>query len=304
MKISFIIPSVDRDKELQECIGRIEKAYEYSKNAEIEIIIVFQGSKEKKDIITKYPQLCAFHHIERKGLSLARNFAITKSSGQYLVFIDDDTSIEENFIEVLSYNISILKAGAFCCRDRDPVKKRFYSSIFLKNNFKTLTHLEFRYFAGNAHIIKKSVFDKIGFYDEEFGIGAKYPGAEESDMFFRIKQIREKIIYLHNLQIYHPIHSVTSELKCFNYSYAVGAMLTKQMFSDKLHLPIYLFIISETACKSMLRALQSIFFLESIRTKNLMFHYKSILLGTIRGPYDYIKVRYCLSCLQKAQNAT
>jgi len=289
MKISFVIPSVDREKKLQECIIGIEKAYEYAKFADIEILVIFQGRQENMVIKTKYLELISFYHIDERGLSRARNFGIKKSKGEYLVFIDDDTLIREDFLDILLKKNTSLGVAAFCCRDTDPVKIRFYSVSSLKNKPKFLNRLEFRYFAGSAHIIKRSAIDRIGFYDENFGIGAKYPGAEESDMFFRLKKYNEEIVYLPKLTVYHPIGCFTSEVKCFNYSYAVGAMLTKQIFLDRQSLFIYLFIIFGILFKGFIRTLQAAYFLKSIETKNSRFRYRSVLKGTLKGVWIYLK---------------
>ena len=290
-KISFIIASVDRDRELQECIVCIEKAYEHIKDVAIEILVVFQDTKENKTIKTNHPELTTFYYIKNRGLSLARNFGIKKSTGEYLVFLDDDTIINEDFLDILSKNISIMGASAFCCRDTDPIKSQLYSNSLLRNNTKSLNYFEYAYFAGYAHVLKRSKMEKIGLYDEQFGIGAKYPGAEESDIFFRLKHCREKVIYLPTLVVYHPIGNATPEYKRFQYSYAFGAMITKQIFLDAKHLVIYLLIIADIICKSFLRFLQATFFLKSIETKNARFQYRSVLIGTFKGIFDYIKTR-------------
>jgi GT2 family glycosyltransferase len=145
------------------------------------------------------------------------------------------------------------------------------------------------YFMGSAHVLKKSTIGRIGFYDEEFGAGAKYPAAEESDLFFRIKQQGGKVAYLPELIFHHPINDTTSVFKRFNYSYAVGAMLTKQIFLDGKNFFIYIAILSGIVFKSLLRTLQTIFFLKSIEAKNARFQYKSVLTGTLKGAGDYIK---------------
>lgn len=289
MKISFIVTSVDRDQQLQECIASIERAYECTKDVDIEILVVFQDTKESKTIKTNRPELSTFYYIKERGLSIARNFAIKRSTGEYLVFLDDDAAIKEDFLNVLSKNISIIVAGAFCGKIIDPIKKQFYSKCFSGSNCKSLNRFEFMHFMGSAHVLKKSAIEKIGFYDEKFGAGAKYPAAEESDIFFRLKHQGEKVVYQPELIFYHPINSVTSSLKRFNYSYAVGAMLTKQMFLDSKHLFIYLFIIPEIVFKSFLRTLQTIFFYKSVETKDTRFRYRSVLMGTLNGVCDYIK---------------
>lgn len=288
-KISFIIASVDRDQELQQCIASIENAHVYKQDIPIEILVVIQNHTQRKDIRILYPELTTFYYITERGLSIARNFAIGKSTGEYLVFLDDDTTIKEDFLDVLSNIILMTGANAICGKIIDPIKNQYYSVCFSENKCKPLNHFEFSYFMGSAHVLKKNVIEKIGFYDERFGTGAQYPAAEESDIFFRMKHEGEEIIYHPKLVFYHPLNCVTSALKRFNYSYAVGAMITKQAFTDSSRLFIYLFIILEIISKSFLRSLQTVFFLKSIEIKNIRFRYRSVLAGTLKGIYDYIK---------------
>ena len=143
---------------------------------------------------------------------------------------------------------------------------------------------------GNTHVLKKSAIEKIGSYDEKFGVGAKYPGAEESDIFFRLKHQGEKIFYLPELISFHPTYSIGSDFKRFNYSYAIGAMLVKQMCLDGKNIFIYLFIMAEIILKSFLRTLQVTFFLKSIENKNARYQYRYILIGTLKGACDYIRM--------------
>lgn len=289
MKISFIIASVDRDKELQHCIASIEEAHEHNPSIPIEILVIIQGAKQKKKILLRSPEITFFYYIDNMGLSVARNFAIDRSKGDYLVFIDDDASIKEDFLDILTkktteYN----KINAFCGRILDTVGSVPFSPIFRNTIIKSLKRNDYQYFMGSAHVLSKGVFRKIGCYDERFGAGAKYYGSEESDMFFRLKHHGEKVIYLPELVFYHPINSSISELKCFNYSFAVGAMLTKQMFLDIKCLHSYLFIISIIVFKSSLRTVQTIFFPKSIESKNARYRYKTVLKGILMGVCNYI----------------
>src|SRR3989338_462793 len=153
-KISFVIASVDRDKQLQECIDSIEKAHEFSKNIPVEILVVIQKVKQKKDIQLRYPDMTAFYYIDNLGLSVARNFAIDKSTGDYLVFIDDDATVKEDFIEVLMKNVQRYSGiGAFCGRLIDPVQHTPFTHIFSCNRTKKLGRLDYKYFMGSAHVL-------------------------------------------------------------------------------------------------------------------------------------------------------
>jgi len=288
VKISFIITTLGREEELTACIASIERACEYAQNPDIEILVVFQGVQDDKDAGGRQKQ-AVFYYIQEKGLSAARNFAIKKSTGDYLVFLDDDAGIKEDFLSVLMKSILLLNAGAFCGKIVDPVNNQFYASCFLDNKCRPLGYFDFVYFMGSAHVLKKTTIEKIGFYDQKFGAGAQYPAAEESDMFFRLKQWQEEIIYQPELIFFHRINYVTSDIKRFNYAYAVAAMLTKQIVLDGKHRLIYLFIISEVILKSFLRTLQTIFFMKSIELKNSRFRYKSVFKGSFKGVFDYIK---------------
>jgi glycosyltransferase involved in cell wall biosynthesis len=289
-KISIIIASVDRDEYLQRCLACIEKAYDYAKGINLEVLVIFQDKKEKSSIRTVNSELFSFYYLEKRGLSSARNFGIKKSAGEYLVFLDDDTVIREDFLSVLLKNILNNEGSAYCCRDTDPEKRKLYSGRFSGEKSKFLNYCEYIYFLGYAHIIKRSSIKNLGLYDERFGLGAKYPAAEESDIFFRLKQRGEKVIYLPKLVVYHPVGNETSELKCFNYAYAISAMLVKQMCLDYRYAVLYLFIITKIILKSFFRTLQILFFPKNIEGKNKIYQYKSVLIGSLKGARDYICV--------------
>lgn len=291
MKITFIIASLDREKDLQNCINSIERAYEKRKNikTEIEVLIVFQNNQKNNFIRTKYPEFTNFYYIEEKGLARARNFAIKKSSGDYLVFLDDDATIKDNFIEILSNNSFLNKGIAFCGRIINPEDGVPFTRFFYNNSEKYLNRFDFRYFMGSAHVLSKKVFEKAGYYDENFGIGSKYRGAEESDLFFRLKKINENIIYIPELIFYHPFSYEVLLSKSFNYSYALGSMLTKQIFSDKMNFAVYILIFLNTLVIRLFRILQKTIFFSNanIREVNCRYHL-SVLKGTLAGITDFI----------------
>lgn len=289
MKFSFIITSVGKDKELQKCVESIEKAYEYRKDIGIEILLVIQDSYKNKTVKTKYPELSSSYYISRTGLSAARNFAVKKSRGEYLVFIDDDAAVKEDFIDILSKNIG--EADALCGRIMDPSDNRVFSRCFLDAEKKYLNRFKFRYFMGSSHIVKKSILEKIGLYDENFGTGARYRGAEESDIFFRMLRENRRILYLPDLIFYHPVTYKTPVARAFDYAYAVGAMLSKQTITDKRHFFIYGFLIIEIMLKSLFRSAQAFLFLNSIKIKNEQFQYRSAFKGTVSGIISYIGFR-------------
>jgi len=287
-KISFIIASVDRNQELQQCITSIERAHENRQDIPVEILVVIQKAKQKKNIQICYPEIITFYYIDEIGLSVARNLAIAKSRGDYFVFLDDDATISDDFIDVLSRNIMVFnKVNAFCGRIIDPVQHIPFSKLFHHNDVKTLRRFDYQYFMGSAHVLSRTVVERIGCYDERFGVGSEYYGSEESDIFFRLKAAKEEILYLPDLVFYHPIPSALPH-HVYDYAYAIGAVLTKNCVNDKAYFPLYCLIVLEMTVKASVRILQGTVLRGVHKGKNERYHYGALLRGTFSGIIDFI----------------
>ncbi len=287
-KISFIIASVDRDKELLECIRSIEKAHEFKPEAPIDIIVVIQNEGQKKDIQFLYPELTKIFYIKTKGLSVARNFALGKTDGDYYVFIDDDAKIDQDFIAVLSEKIAKYpEINAFCGKLIDHFQKIPFSRLFVDNKPRNLGRLDFQFFMGSGHVLTRNIIKRIGGYDERFGVGAKYHGSEETDIFFRLLAAGERILYLPDLVFFHPIPD-TPATYVQNYAYGFAAMLTKSFINDKRNFLAYFLIFFQRTIKASIRILQKMLFGGVYAEKDRKYHYGSLLKGTFKGIKDYI----------------
>ncbi|MBU1086386.1 MAG: glycosyltransferase [Candidatus Omnitrophica bacterium] len=290
LKISFIIATVDRDEDLQRCVTSIEKAHEYKKDISIETFIVIQKAKEKKNIQVLYQDLINFYYIEELGLSGARNFAIEKSTGEYLVFLDDDAAVNVDFLEVLAKRISeYSEVNAFCGKLLDYDQSTPFSVLFHGDKVKSLNRWDYQYFMGSAHVLSRKVLEKIGYYDKQFGVGSDYyRGGEETDVFFRLKAGNEKVLYLPDLVFLHPI-TLPSYSYAYNYGHAIGAVMTKHCINDKLNFYIYVVIILKLTSRMAIRLLQKVIFKGAYVKMNERYHYGAWLRGIFRGIKDFIR---------------
>ena len=97
---------------------------------------------------------------KEKALWKARNFAVKKSDSDYLLFFDDDSRVNSewviNHLKCIFYlNISISSGVSFSAvGGKIP---EFYNYIKFSNQIDT----------GNV-MIKKDVFNKVGFFDQSF----------------------------------------------------------------------------------------------------------------------------------------
>jgi len=288
VRISFIIASVDRDQQLQQCIASIERAHECRSDIAVEILVVIQKSKSPKVISMTHPDIVSIYYINELGLSVSRNYAIAKSTGDYLVFIDDDAAVGEDFIDILSN--TVLKydnVKVFCGKLFDPFQNMPFSHLFYNNEEKMLGRYDYKYFMGSAHVLSRDVVIGIGGYDERFGVGSLYYGSEESDIFFRLKASNEKVLYVPELVFHHPIINAAPRY-VYNYAYAVGAMLTKNCINDKAFFFIYCWIVIEITIKASVRILQKMLLGGIYKDKDERYHYSALIKGTFKGINDFL----------------
>ncbi|MGO5130140.1 glycosyltransferase family 2 protein [Mitsuokella jalaludinii] len=115
VKVSIIVPVYKVEKYLSECLDSIiEQTY---KN--IEIIIVDDGSPDL------CPKICDNYavkdyrikviHQDNQGLSGARNIGIQHATGDYVVFVDSDDKLKNDFIDKLLKLLIDTKADVACC---------------------------------------------------------------------------------------------------------------------------------------------------------------------------------------------
>lgn len=97
--VSIIVPVYNCEKYIDDCISSlINQTY---KN--IEIIIINDGSTDKSlEILKKYKdKRIKLYNQQNKGTNLARKKGITKSNGDYIMFVDSDDYISSFAVEKL-----------------------------------------------------------------------------------------------------------------------------------------------------------------------------------------------------------
>ncbi len=110
--ISIIVPVYNVEKYIEKCILSIlEQTY---KN--IEIIIIDDGSTDNSgkllDVLEKKDQRIKVIHKDNAGVSAARNDGIDMARGKYVIFVDGDDYISNDFVE---YMLNLAESGADFC---------------------------------------------------------------------------------------------------------------------------------------------------------------------------------------------
>lgn len=96
MKLSIIIPIYNCEKYLMDCVESIIKSID-----DYEILLINDGSTDNsKQICDYYSKKYNFiktYNKKNGGVSSARNLGIKMASGKYIMFVDSDDKLEENW---------------------------------------------------------------------------------------------------------------------------------------------------------------------------------------------------------------
>jgi GT2 family glycosyltransferase len=206
--LSIVIITFNRPEDMLALAGNISQLEGVGEWVE-EVIVVNNRSTVSyaalEAFIAEHPAI-PFNYVivpENLGVSRGRNFAVQLSRAPILVFLDDDALFRNN--NALPAIAAIFEA--------DPAIgiaafKIFYESTgemqvnaFPHKRFaerKDLSGFDTAYFSGAAHAIRRSVFEKAGYYPDNF-----FYGMEEYDLSYRAIDKGYRIRYDDRVLIWH-----------------------------------------------------------------------------------------------------
>ena len=117
MRFSIIIPVYNRPQEVDELLeslcGQTFKDFE--------VVVVEDGSSEKCDTVCeKYADRLAlsYHFKPNSGPGPSRNYGAERSQGEYLIILDSDVIVPENYLETIEEELGREPCDAFGGPDR------------------------------------------------------------------------------------------------------------------------------------------------------------------------------------------
>ena len=192
-KVSIIVPIYNVEMYLKRCIESIiNQTY---KN--IEIILVDDGSPDNCGNICDYYKLkdnrIVVVHKKNGGLSDARNYGLDISTGQYIIFIDSDDYVKENFVEYLINDIKKSNADISICDYIKDFEGKFKYNTYSKKKFicsnkEKFENLYNEFYVASVvqwnKIFKKEIFNGLRFpvnkiNEDEFIIGYEFYNAKK-----------------------------------------------------------------------------------------------------------------------------
>jgi glycosyltransferase involved in cell wall biosynthesis len=179
--VSVIIPTYNRGWILNEAIDSVlSQGFD-----DFELIVVDDGSTDNtQDILDGYARDITVIRQDNRGVSAARNAGIDSASGQFIAFLDsDDLWLPGK----LSLQVDFFNSNpeALICQTEEIWIKNG-KRVNPKKHHKKFSGMIFRHslplciVSPSAVMLKKSLLDKTGVFDESF------PACEDYDLWLRI----------------------------------------------------------------------------------------------------------------------
>jgi glycosyltransferase involved in cell wall biosynthesis len=166
VKLSIIIPAYNESVHIEETIRSVQHSIENTQLQPFEIIVSDDDSTDDTGQLAKD---CGAIVIKsgKRNIGATRNVGASIAKGEYVVFLDADTTVSPPLFQELETAIQKNKViGGGTPVQWNPPTKSFLGYIILKiwNNVSRL----FKIPAGSFFFVKKEVFQHVKGFDEEF----------------------------------------------------------------------------------------------------------------------------------------
>ncbi len=211
-RVSIIIPSYNQVGYTYNCLHAV---FEHSGYNDYEIILADDHSTEDTTILREnFENLEFISNPTNLGFLRNCNNAASKARGEYIVFLNNDTQVQHNWLAELLYIFDhhkdaglvgsklvypdgkLQEAGGIIWRDGNAQNYGNTGSPF---NPRYNYVKEVDYISGASIMIKKALWDDIGGFDERY-----LPAyCEDSDLCFKVREKGFKVIYQPFSQVVH-----------------------------------------------------------------------------------------------------
>lgn len=249
-KYSIIIPVYNRIDEVDDLL----KSLAAQKCKDFEVIIVEDGSTNPcNEIVASYSDKIdiKYYFKDNEGRSIARNYGMERSSGDYLIFFDSDCVIPPDYFAVLTQSLE--KSPVDCFGGPDAAHESF-SNTQKAINYSMTSFLTTGGIRGGKVQLEKftprtfnmgfsrEVYDKVGGFREMF--------SEDIDMSTRIRNAGFGISLIRAAYVYHKRRVNMKLFARQVYVFGMSRITLKLLYPESLklvHLLPAVFVIGSLA---------------------------------------------------------
>lgn len=147
-------------------------------------------------------------HVSKVGnVAHQRNLAAAEARGEYLVFLDADSQVENDFVKNLAHEVARHPHGIYITYFHpDSNAWALRTSYWIMNQFVALTRFAPRPLSSVGSVmIERGVFEKIGGYDESIYVG------EDHNLVRRARQSGARVHAAHSLRVTFSLRRIRHE---------------------------------------------------------------------------------------------
>ena len=212
--VSIIIVNYNGLELLKKCLMSLSKIQFIN----YEIILVDNNSSDNSvNYVTKnFPQIILIKLDENKGFAEPNNIASKIAKGEYLLFLNNDTIVTENFLtellNVIKNNEKIAICQSLLLKPGGEIDSSgdFIDPLGVVYSSKTIpkTEREISSARGACMLIRKVIFDELNGFDEKF-----FVSFEDVDLGWRAWIKGYKVILSPKSVVYHLGGQTTDKIK-------------------------------------------------------------------------------------------
>jgi glycosyltransferase involved in cell wall biosynthesis len=230
--ISVAIPTCDRPEDVARCLASLARV-SYPR---WEVILVDQSEGDESRVAALAcgplaPRL-VYLRLEKKSVSAARNLAIDKAAGEILAFIDDDCTVEPDWLDRVrdvfaAETDAQLVFGSVVAADHDR-HEFFVTAAEIRRQERLRGPLGAVRLRGiGASMYLRLEPGAMARFDPRFGAGARFPSGEEHDYAFGLLAAGGTVAQTPRITVTHhgarPYAGGVASSKVRVYLYAFGA---------------------------------------------------------------------------------
>lgn len=199
---SVVIPTYERPNDLRVCLHSLKEEF-HADSPNYEFIVTDDSkSDESRTMVEREFPNVLWGKGKHNGPAGNRNAGVSRATGEWIVFIDDDCIAEKNFL--LAYANAII---------RNPIINVFEGRISADRPRKTWSEgcpeNESGGMLWTSNLcVKKSTFIKLEGFDERFETSY-----EDVDFSYRLKKMNYKSIFVNEAAVCHPWRSLRKKGK-------------------------------------------------------------------------------------------
>jgi glycosyltransferase involved in cell wall biosynthesis len=217
MKVSILICTRNRAQSIIRCLDSIDAAARAASLTDAEIIVTDNASDDDtSSIVHKWAARSSIpvrlEYEPRAGITIAKNRGLRSARGEILVLTDDDCRLQSDyFVELLRIHSDdaepVLRGGRVELGNKGDLGLTIKTDTVsrqwdLRNHSARYENLG-NCFLGCNLFMRREVYERLGPFDENFGVDGKIPSGEDTEYIFRAYAAGLKIEYAPNIVVFH-----------------------------------------------------------------------------------------------------